>query len=238
MKKIQHQDGESPPSLEGAAPLRPQSFSAEELAELERRERLGGWLILFFAGAALATGALAFYLFSDDVEQNDEFVRADRPEQAEPAAQEDDEPFLWGGILVDDDTVAEADSEAIDGSESTDRQDDQAAAASGVVDTIEQTFNFPGPPEPGDTPTFRGPRPGSVDRETSRALRSGEAELWREDGERGYVLVSDPVTYGNRECRQVSYTLFANGGQLTSPSSQWCRTEGSAKWRPDPRGAE
>ncbi|MFK4004505.1 hypothetical protein [Qipengyuania sp. NPDC077563] len=235
MKETQHQDGDTPPSLEGAAPLRPRSFSAEELAELERRERLGGWLILFFAGAALATGALAFYLFADDVEQNDEFVRADRPAQTVQPAAEEEEPFLWGGVLPEPKEEAEPEAE-----EPPAPPTGKAQAPTGArnSETPVQTFNFPGPPEPGDTPRFSGPRPGSVDRETSRALRSGEAELWREDGQRGYVLVSDAVVYGDRECRQVSYTLFADGGQRTSPSSQWCRTRGSARWRPDPRGAE
>ena len=236
MKKAQHQGGNTPPPLEGAAPLRPESYSAEELAELERRERLGGGLILFFAGAALATGALAFYLFADDVEQNDEFVRADRPEETVPPAAEDDEPFLWGGVLPE--PAAQADPDAGEPDVPTLTRNEQAPTRARNSEAPAQTFNFPGPPEPGNSPSYGGPRPGSVDRETRRALRSGEAELWREDGQRGYVLVSDAVVYGNRQCRQVSYTLFANGGQLTSPSSQWCRSDESSRWRPDARGAQ
>ena len=203
---------------------------------MERRERLGGWLILFFAGAARATGALACYLFAGDVEQNEEFVRADRPEETMQPAAEDDEPFLWGGVLPEPETHADPDAGEPDVPTMT--RNEQAPTRSRDSEVPVQTFNFPGPPEPGNSPSYGGPPPGSVDRETRRALRSGEAELWREDGQRGYVLVSDAVVYGNRQCRQVSYTLFANGGQLTSPSSQWCRSDERSRWRPDARGAQ
>ncbi len=220
-----------------AAPLAalssmPGDYSAEELAELERRDRMSGWLLLFFAGAALATAILAFYLFFEDVDQNDEFVRIDREEPVEV----DDTPFNWGL------ETPEPEQDSIEGTTGGERavagakeplQPDTPPADSG-----EQVFNFPGPPESPPQPTFPGPPAGSVDRETSRALRSGRAQQWREDGERGYVLVSKAVQYGTRECRQVSYTRFEEGRQAISPSRQWCRLARSTKWRPDPRGPE
>ena len=218
----------------GLAMVPPGGYSADELAALERRERLSGWLVLFFAGAAIGTAALAFFMFSQDVEPNDQFVRADRDQSPERPEQS----FVWGEGNAPSDP---------------DRKDTAAPEAKPEVAATMP----PVPPPPAAAPTraappakapaplsspstasFAGPPPGSVDRETARALRKGEAQLWREKGERGYVLVSDAVTYGTRECRQVSYTRFENGDQATSPVAQWCRTNGTNRWRPDPRGPE
>ena len=230
-RKVSGVAGADASAPSGRLPAVSAPYTPEELVQLERQERLGGWLVLFFAGAALATAALAFYLFAEGAEQNDEYVRIDRPE--ETAGNES--PFVWGEPSPEAAEAREVDTSP-------------AATASSAVPPPalpppqsvgeEQVFDFPGPPQESSIPTFAGPPPGSVDRETARALRNGKAELWREKGERGYVLVSDPVTYGTRECRQVSYTRFENGGQATSPSSQWCRVGDSTKWRPDSRGPE
>ena len=222
-------NGAAPPD---ALPPRPGSYTAEELAELERRDRLSGWLLLFFAGAAMGTAALAFYLFAEDFQQNDEYVRIDREEPGEV----EDTPFNWG--------QAPAEPAAVPAQDRTGGE--RAATGAQAMpepETPEVTPEEPAPAAPAAASgapvlTFSGPPAGSVDRETARALRSGKAQLWREQGQRGYVLVSDAVTYGARECRQVSYTRFEQGRQATSPSVQWCRTSGSSKWRPDPRGPE
>ena len=219
-------------ALAPVVPHRPGSYTAEELAELERRERMGGWLLLFFAGAALATAALAFYLFSEDVEQNDEYVRIDREQQD---GEVDETPFNWGQAPAD---PVDASTQAATGGERTIAGASSLDSETPVVVIEEPTPAPPPPPSEPAAPTFAGPPSGSVDRETARALRSGEAQLWREKGQRGYVLVSKPVTYGTRECRQVSYTRFEEDRQATSPSAQWCRTSGSTKWRPDARGPE
>ncbi|MBX7458598.1 hypothetical protein K3152_10110 [Qipengyuania sp. 1NDH17] len=217
-----------------ALPPRPGSYTAEELAELERRDRLSGWLLLFFTGAALATAALAFYLFSEDFEQKDEYVRIEREETGEM----DDTPFNWG--QAPDESAAEP-TEGTTGGERAvagARPMPRPLPETSVAETEEaEPDTSVSSPQPA-APTFAGPPAGSVDRETARALRSGKAQLWREQGQRGYVLVSGAVTYGTRECRQVSYTRFEQGRQATSPSAQWCRTTGSTKWRPDPRGPE
>lgn len=213
-------------------PLRPGSYTAAELAELERRERLGGWVVLFFAGAALAIAVLAFYIFSDDVEQNGEYIRADRDEPVEG----DDTPFVWGQVNAPPEQTSTTDNAAVEQPAALPGPDTKRSQS--PENTVGQTLVFPPPPETSTMPTFSGPRAGSVDRETARALRSGKAQLWSEDGQRGYVLVSAAVTYDLRECRQISYTLFDEGRQLTSPSTQWCRLGRSKKWRPDPRGPE
>ena len=215
-------------------PPRPTSYTAAELAEMERRERLGGWLLLFFGGAAMATAALAFYMFSDDIEQNDEYIRLD----PEGPAEEDDSPFFWGQTEPEPEPTQSPEAEIVEQRTITPRRTDSPTTGEPIPTTAEQTFNFPPPPREEPAPTFAGPRPDSVDRETSRALRSGKAQLWREDGERGYVLVSDIVAYGARECRQVSYTRFERGRQLGSPATQWCRVGKGGKWRRDPRGPE
>lgn len=199
---------------------------------MERRERLGGWLLLFFGGAAMATAALAFYMFSDDIEQNDEYIRLGPEEPAE----EDDAPFLWG--RQEPEPTQNPEVEIAEERATAPRRADAQSGSETMPVAVEQTFELPLPPREDPAPTFAGPPADSVDRETSRALRSGKAQLWREDGERGYVLVSDIVAYGTRECRQVSYTRFEQGRQLGSPATQWCRVGKRGKWRLDPRGPE
>lgn len=220
----------------GSLPPRPGSYSAEELAELERRERMSGWLLLFFAGAALATAALAFYLFSEDVEQNDDYVRIDR----EQTGEVEETPFNWGQARAEPEITPTAGvaggEQAVAGTRPKPRTQSEPEVP--LANIEEPTPAPPPPPERPAAPTFSGPPAGSVDRETARALRGGKPQLWREEGQRGYVLVSGAVTYGTRECRQVSYTRFEQGRQATSPSAQWCRTAGSTKWRPDARGPE
>ena len=216
----------------GAVPHRPGSYTAEQLAELERRERMSGWLLLFFAGAALATAALAFYLLSEDVEQNDEYVSIDREEKGEV----EETPFNWGQAPYESVEPPIAGTSESERAGAGTRPDPAAETPEFAIE--EPTPAPPPPPSEPATATFAGPPQGSVDRETARALRSGKAQLWREQGQRGYVLVSEAVNYGVRECRQVSYTRFEQGRQATSPSAQWCRTTGSTRWRPDPRGPE
>ncbi|MBX7541670.1 hypothetical protein [Qipengyuania sphaerica] len=219
----------------GALPPRPGSYSAEELAELERRERMSGWLLLFFGGAAIATAVLAFYLFSDDLDQTDQYERLERTDEPVPEDEGDDN-FVWGQttIAAPEDPVGPAPTNERPGKNSAQAPLQDVPQ----METGPQQFEFPSPPTQASGPRFAGPPAGSVDRETSRALRSGKAQLWREQGQRGYVLVSETVTYGTRECRQVSYTRFEQGEQATSPSTQWCRLGKSGKWRPDPRGPE
>ncbi len=200
---------------------------------MERRERLSGWLLLFFGGAAIATAALAFHIFSDDIELNDEYIRLGPEETVE----EENAPFIWGE--AEPGPAPEPDGEGNENGDPIIRErTDQPRTVGEPLQPTEQTFNFPPPPREDQIPTFMGPPAGSVDRETARALRSGKAQIWREDGERGYVLVSGIVSYGARECRQISYSRFEQGRQTTSAATQWCRQGVTGKWRPDPRGPE
>ena len=216
-------------------PLRAESYSAEDIADFERQQRMTGWLLLFFGGATLATAVLAFTMFSDDLLPTDESERPDRTQSQQPQ-EGSAAPFVWGTRVPDAEEAAQS---SVDGGQrpilSVPSED---AIAATIAEPEPQLFEFPGPPETSAVPTFGGPPPGSVDRETARALRSGKAQLWREDGQRGYVLVSGTTTYGARECRQVSYTRFERERQALSPATQWCRTGKSSKWRPDPRGAD
>ena len=57
--------------------------------------------------------------------------------------------------------------------------------------------------------------------------------MWKDNGERGYVLVSGATAYSDRTCRQVSYTLIPEiGDQRTSPPVQWCEVK-RGDWRED-----
>ena len=216
---------------EATAPL-PHDVSAADLAELERRDRLSGWLLLFFAGATIATAALAFYYVSDDLEPADSYIRADAAEDS-PAEHA---PFIWG----------QKQPEAVEERGEVDtRQGTKAGApltsaapSSTPASGSDQIFDFPGPPTSAPAATFAGPPEGSVDRETARALRTGRTQQWREQGQRGYVLVSGLATYGERQCRTVSYTRFEPSRQAVSPGKQWCRSGTNGKWREDARGPD
>ena len=57
--------------------------------------------------------------------------------------------------------------------------------------------------------------------------------MWKDNGDRGYVLVSGATAYSDRNCRQVSYTLIPEiGDQRTSPPVQWCEVK-RGDWRED-----
>ena len=228
----------APPSETGNAgdpsPLdRGVIYSPRELAALERRERLSRWLLLALAGAAVVAGIFFFRTFSEDIILNDQFVRSDRGEpKADP-----DQPFVWGQRRPTP-TSQETASADIADTPAARRAAEAEEMPTATQEFEEREFNFPGPPELPAIPTFAGPPAGTVDRETARALRTGLTQPWSERGQRGYVLVSKAVAYGSRECRQVSYTRFQEGGQASSPSTQWCRIGTDGKWRKDARGPE
>ncbi|QZD90939.1 hypothetical protein K3148_06030 [Qipengyuania aurantiaca] len=208
-------------------------YSPRELAAMERRERLSGWLLLSLAGAAVVAGIFFFRTFSEDIALNDDFVPIDRGEpEAEP-----DEPFVWGQPRATP-TSQETASPVAASTPATRRAGEAEEVATATPEFEEREFNFPGPPELPAVPTFAGPPAGTVDRETARALRTGLTQPWSERGQRGYVLVSKAVAYGSRECRQISYTRFQEDGQASSPSTQWCRIGTDGKWRKDARGPE
>lgn len=227
-------------SAQGAAPEddwtaldRGVVYSPREIAALERRDRLSGWLLLALGGAAVVAGIFFYRAFSEDIALNDQFVRIDRDE----SQAEEDEPFVWGQPRPATTSQETGSPEVID-APSAQRVRDTDEALPPPADFEEREFNFPPPPELPAVPTFAGPPAGTVDRETARALRTGLTQPWSERGQRGYVLVSQAVAYGSRECRQISYTRFQENGQASSPSTQWCRIGLDGKWRKDPRGPE
>ena len=220
-----------PPATDSVS-LERKIFSPRELAALERRDRMSGWLLLVLGGAALVAAIFLYSAFSEEIALNDRFVRIDQ----EDSESQSDAPFIWGQRRPD----AAAPEPSIEEPEqrTTRRPRTSAEEEIPVEEPVEMEFNFPPPPELPAIPTFAGPPAGTVDRETARALRTGRTQRWNERGERGYVLVSKAVAYGSRECRQISYTRFQEDGQASSPSTQWCRIGTDGKWRKDARGPE
>ncbi|EDL49645.1 hypothetical protein ED21_18642 [Erythrobacter sp. SD-21] len=222
------------PPKEKRVPLSRRIYSPRELAALERRDRMGGWLMLVLAGAAVVAAILLYRTLPDDLQMGDVFVRNDPGEEV----PQEEIPFVWGEPRPEDTEAAQADelprTETRRGSPRRAPQEEQEN------ELADLELDLPPPPVPvGPAPmTFSGPPAGTVDRETARALRTGQTQLWKERGQRGYVLVSNAVAYGSRECRQISYTRFLEAGQASSPSTQWCRIGTRGKWRKDPRGPE
>lgn len=225
------------PAMAGAADAasRRSSFNPNEIAEMERNDRRDGWLLAIFALAALGSAALAFVFFSGEMDQNDSYLREQGEEEAVV-----DRPFIWGSEMetqVEPETVATESA-----SEATEPRPSRTAAQRDTPAAL-QTPPI-GPDRPVTLPTasakppYAGPPRVDVGRETQRALRTGKAQLWNENGERGYVLVSGAVAYGRRNCRQVSYSRFVDGGQETSLATQWCREGRLGRWREDARGPE
>lgn len=234
--KDQGKGSNAAPAMAGVTGAVPpySGFSANDIAEMERDARRDGWLLAIFALATLGAAALAFVFFSGEIDQNDRYLRNDRVD--EPIIEM---PFTWGS---DESVISEPEpSAAVETDTSTAATKRQAvrpaspatkplpASANTTVQTPLPTSSFP---------AYAGPDRADVGRETQRALRSGKAQLWKENGERGYVLVSDAVAYGRRICRQVSYSRFVEGGQITSPVTQWCRESRLGRWREDARGPE
>lgn len=222
------------PAVAGAASVHP-GLSSSEIAELERNERRDGWLLAIFALAALGAAALAFVFFSGEIDQNDRYVRADGSQEAII-----DMPFTWGSAesVATEPEPAETEETAAPAPAATRRPARRpAAAAPNPLPASANTTVLTPLPTP-TAPPYAGPARDDVGRETQRALRTGKAQLWNENGDRGYVLVSAAVAYGKRICRQVSYSHFVEGAQETSAATQWCRESRLGRWREDARGPE
>jgi surface antigen len=71
----------------------------------------------------------------------------------------------------------------------------------------------------------------AIDRAARKALDRGEPVRWHKAGQRGYVVVSDVRTYGDRECRNVSATINSEDGPTQSSSHLWCTTP-DGDWAP------
>ncbi|PZT89438.1 MAG: hypothetical protein DI637_06085 [Citromicrobium sp.] len=221
---------------ERTAVLRRQGFSETQIASMDRNETKRRWTALILLVLILAAAAVAFFLFSRDIEQNDRFER--------PAEDDDgmaDLPYTWGSSDFEQPPVEASEPKEVAAEPapapaptSAARQRRPARATGGEAGNTVATRPAPAPVT---TLSFAGPDPDSVDRETQRALRSGESQMWDEDGMRGYVLVSGEVQYGDYTCRRVSYSrIFDNNQQATSSSRQWCREGRRGRWRVDSRG--
>jgi hypothetical protein len=71
----------------------------------------------------------------------------------------------------------------------------------------------------------------AIDRAARKALDRGEPVRWHKAGQRGYVVVSDARTYGDRECRNVYATINSDDGPTQSSSHLWCTTP-DGDWAP------
>lgn len=134
------------------------------------------------------------------------------------------EPFIWGSLPVSKPgPSSDKDERQLDGESSKDAAQAEQLASPRKLPGISS--------EAAPYAFFAGPELGKVKRETVRALKSGDTQIWKAGDQRGYVLVSTPRHDGDRECRQVSYSLFEGPLQSLSPTSQWCR-EGRGRWSP------
>ena len=213
--------------------LRWQGYSDSDIAALTRAEANRGWMIVALAAVALGTGVFGYFAFTGDIRQNDDYLRP-----SSESAESFDLPFIWGSsdLTAPDNVETDSVETAAAGTEATSAPATRTTRRPAPGNRPSSPTVSADPPRPVPaTQTYRGPVADTVDRETQRALRSGKPQLWKEDGERGYVLVSGAVEYGDYTCRQVSYSKITDGGQVTSPSAQWCREGRRGKWRPDAR---
>lgn len=186
---------------------------APDLEEHRKTDRRIGWALatLFVCFVGYLAGVYFFQSQGEETGYVHESLPQDPPKPVEP--------FVWGSVP---ETNLERSAEANTGSDRAD-----AAAAS---EAISSPASLPGEDVQEEALAFfAGPDLKRVRRETIRALRSGETQIWNIGDQRGYVLVSTARIDGTRECRQVSYTLFDGPLQSLSPAMQWCR-EGKGDW--------
>lgn len=216
--------------------LRWQGYSESEIAALTRSETNRGWMVVALATVVMATGLLGYFSFNDEGHQTEEYLRADVERPKDSAM-----PFMWGREDLTLGDKAEPKPQAAEAQEDTAETTPQIVERKNPMRSTQKPRQSTAPMAPVPAAVtksvqhYSGPVPDSVERETQRALRSGKPQLWEEGGERGYVIVSGEVDYGERVCRQVSYSMIKDGGQVTSPSIQWCREGKRGKWVPDNR---
>ena len=68
---------------------------------------------------------------------------------------------------------------------------------------------------------------------TIEALQRGKGSKWRDGDARGRIAVSEATTGDGGECRNVYATAKAEGDDLVSPTTTWCRPDGG-EWTPNP----
>ena len=184
----------------------------------QNTDRFLGWALvaLLFCFVAYLVGVYVLW----PREEQDRFVHEPLPHDPPKPA----EPFIWGSLPVSDlGRPSDKGEWQLDGESPKD-----AAQA----EQLSTPRKLPGASsDAAPYAFFAGPELEKVKRETVRALKSGDTQIWKADDQRGYVLVSTPRHDGDRECRQVSYSLFEGPLQSLSPASQWCR-EGRGQWSP------
>jgi hypothetical protein len=77
-----------------------------------------------------------------------------------------------------------------------------------------------------DASSTLGPRQPSIE----SALNEGKTKRWSIDGRSGYILVSDPQTYADKTCRNVTVTRFSGQDQQQDSPIMWCRSLAGGEW--------
>ena len=215
---------------ERIATLRERGYSEQELAETQRLDRHNLLLVLLTLAALLLAASLyGWHMYANPAGAADSDVVTE--------SEEGSGGILSGGTVADffRSTVEAEEPAAIDEDDATTTPKAGRAAKSGKSEASPGPFILLGPP-PASAPVaipFAGPDKSAVRRTTVRALKSGKARMWKDNGERGYVLVSGATAYSDRTCRQVSYTLIPEiGDQRTSSPVQWCEVK-RGDWRED-----
>lgn len=185
----------------------------------QKTDRLIGWVLVALLLSFLTYLIAGYGFLSEETELPEIYVR--QPDDPIPPAK----PFIWGSRpklpqKKSSPQVAQFAPSPSTGSANPAAEHKKQDGADVDESEAEEVYGF-----------FVGPDPDKVKRETVRALKRGEAQIWKSGADRGYVLVSTSRKYENRECRQVSYTLFEGQDQTLSPPSQWCREDGG-NWLP------
>lgn len=214
--------------------LRRQGYSEGQIAEIERAETWRSLRNTFLSLVFLGTIGLGFLWFLDTarsgtLQQTDQYQRADSGSNADFEETEDDtgyaeEPLFdrAGGGETPDITLPDGveGTESVEVSGDEDRQTGfeyerirrQQDARSASAEQVKQAII------PWDSPKV-------IDK-IGDALKKGETLRWRGEGQRGYVMVSEPRITGGTECRQVSVSLIDGDDQTVSLPREYCHENG------------
>ncbi|UAJ10632.1 hypothetical protein [Polymorphobacter megasporae] len=107
-----------------------------------------------------------------------------------------------------------------------------AASASEAVDTGDPVDAVNAIDGNGSDPDVVGEEVAAATRD---ALAHGRAARWRAMGSRGYVVVSEERSEGERVCRNVYSTREASGSAANSPTRLWCRSDTGGEWTEEPQ---
>lgn len=197
-----------------AEALRNQGFSEKEIVSFERRRSFKRFLAKLLIVVVLVITAGIFVIQARETSS----TNPTRNESMSESNSQDASPQASSPSALN-----ETDGPSRTANQRLERVDDGSDLASQTDEQAEAPSSVYGP----SLLEYDGPNRSEIRDDIRAALETGDATLWNVADEQGYVLVSDGQSYGERFCRQLSFTRFEGDAQTSTTPELWCEENGS-----------